>query len=45
MQQIVRDTYSVSEVDDFKNLVVCIEYFSKRPKAKLIKDKSATTMD
>ena len=45
MQQIVRDICSVSEVDGFKNLVVCIENFSKRSEAKLIKDKSATTMD
>ena len=29
MQQIDIDTYSLPEVDGFKDLIVCIEYYSK----------------
>ena len=35
--------YSLPEVDGFKNLVVCLNYFSKRLEAKSTKDKSAST--
>ena len=39
MQQIGIDIYSFPEVDGFKDLVVCIEYFSKWSEIKPIKIK------
>ena len=43
MQQIGIDICSVPEVDGFKHLVVCVDYFSKWLEARPIKDKSAST--
>ena len=43
IQQIGIDICSVPEVDGFKHLVVCIDYFSKWSEAKPIKDKSSST--
>ena len=44
MQQIGIDMCSLPEVDDFKHLVVSIDYFSKWSEAKPIKDKRASTI-
>ena len=42
MQQICIDLRSLPEADGFKHLVVRINYFSKSPEVKPIKDKSAS---
>ena len=44
MQQIGIDICSLPEVDGFKHLVVCIDYFRKRSEAIPIKDKSSSTI-
>ena len=44
MQQIGIDIGSLPEIDGFKHLVACIDYFNKWSEAKPIKDKSATTI-
>ena len=43
MKQIGIDLYTLPEVDGFKHLIVCIDYFSKWSEAKAVKDKSAPT--
>ena len=44
MKQIGIDLCTLPEGDGFKNLIVCIDYFSKWSEAKAIKDKSAPTV-
>ena len=44
MHQIGVDICNLPEVDGFKHLVVCIDYFSKWSEAKPIKDKTAPTV-
>ena len=44
MQQICIDICNLPEVDGFKHLVVCIDYYSKWSEAKPIKDKSVSTI-
>ena len=44
MKQIGIDLCSLSEVDELKHLIVCIDYFSKWSEAKAVKDKSAPTV-
>ena len=44
MKQIGIDLCTLSEVDEFKHLLVCIDYFSKWFEAKAVKDKSAPTV-
>ena len=44
MKQIGIDLCTLPEVDGFKHLVVCIDYFSKWSQAKAVKDKSAPTV-
>ena len=44
MKQIGIDLCTFSEVDGFKHLIVCIDYFSKWSEAKAVKDKSAPTV-
>ena len=44
MKQIGIDICSLPDVDGYKYLVVCIDYFSKWSEAKPIRDKSATTV-
>ena len=44
MQQIGIDICSLPGVDGFKDLVVCIDYFSKWSDAKPRKDKSSSTI-
>ena len=41
MKQIGIDLCTLPEVDGFKHLIVCIDYFSKWSEAKAVKDKSA----
>ena len=41
MKQIGIDWYTLPEVDGFKHLIVCIDYFSKWSEARAVKDKSA----
>ena len=43
MQQIGVDLCNLPEVDGYKRLVVCIDYFTKWSKAKPMRDKNATT--
>ena len=44
MKQIGIDLCNLPIVDEFKHLVVCIDYFSKWSEAKAVKDKLATTV-
>ena len=44
MQQIGIDVCNLPEVNGFKHLVVCINYFTKWSEAKPIKDKTASTI-
>ena len=44
MKQISIDLRTLPEVDGFKHLIVCIDYFSKWSEAKAVKDKSAPTV-
>ena len=44
MKQIGIDLCTLPEVDGFKHLIVCIDYFSKWSEAKAVKDKSAPTV-
>ena len=44
MKQIGIDLCTLPEVDGFKHLIVCIDYFSKWSDAKAVKDKSAPTV-
>ena len=44
MAQIGVDICNLPDVDGFKHLVVCIDYFSKWSEAKPLKDKSATSV-
>ena len=44
MKQIGRNLCTLPEVDGFKHLIVCIDYFSKWSEAKAVKDKSAPTV-
>ena len=44
MKQIDIDLCTLPEVDGFKHLIVCIDYFSKWSEAKAVKDKSAPTV-
>ena len=44
MKQIGIDICNLPEVDGFKHLVVCIDYFSKWSEVKPLKDKLATTV-
>ena len=44
MKQIGIDLCNLPEVDGFKRLIVCIDYFSKWSEAKAVKDKSAPTL-
>ena len=44
MKQIGIDICNLPEVDGFKHLVVCIDYFSKWSEAKPLKDKLATSV-
>ena len=44
MKQIGIDLYTLPEVDGFKHLIVCIDYFSIWPEAKAVKDKGAPTV-
>ena len=44
MKQIGIDICSLPDVDGYKYLVVCIDYFSKWSEAKPTRDKSATTV-
>jgi len=44
MKQIGIDLCTLLEVDGFKYLIVCIDYFSKWSDAKAVKDKSAPTV-
>ena len=44
MQEVGVNIYSLPEVDCFRDLVVCIDYFSKWSELKLIKDKSTSTI-
>ena len=41
MMQIGVDLCNFPEIDEYRHLVVCIDYFSKWSEAKPIKDKSA----
>ena len=43
-KQIGIDLSTLPEVDGFKQLIVCIGYFSKWSQAKAVKDKSAPTV-
>ena len=43
MKQIGIDLCTLPEVDGFKNLIVCMDNFSKWSEAKAVKDKSAPT--
>ena len=43
MKQIGIDLCTLPEVDGFKHLIVCINYFSKWSETKAVKDKSAPT--
>ena len=44
MKQIGIGLCTLPEVDGFKHLIVCIDYFSKWSEAKAVKDKSAPTV-
>ena len=44
MKQIGIDLRTLPEVDGFKHLIVCVDYFSKWSEAKAVKDKSAPTV-
>ena len=44
MKQIGIDLCTLPEVDGFKRLIVCIDYFSKWSEPKAVKDKSAPTL-
>ena len=44
MQQIGIDIRDLPEVDSFKHLVVCIDYFSKCSEVKPIEDRCASTI-
>ena len=44
MQQIGVDLCDLPEVDGFKHLIVCIDYFSKWSEAKPVSDKTAPTI-
>ena len=44
MKQIGIDLCTLPEVDGFKHLIVCIDYFSKWSEAKALKDKSVPTV-
>ena len=44
MKQIGIDLCTLPEVDGFKHLIVCIDYFSEWSEAKAVKDKSAATV-
>ena len=44
MKQIGIDLCTLLEVDGFKHLIVCIDYFSKWSEAKAVKDKCAPTV-
>ena len=44
MNQIGIDICNLPEVDGYKHLIVCIDYFSKWSEAKPVKDKSAVTV-
>ena len=44
MKQIGIDICNLPEVDGYKHLIVCIDYFSKSSEAKPVKDKSAPTV-
>ena len=44
MKKIGIELCSLPEVDGFKHLIVCIDYFSKWSEAKAVKDKSAPTV-
>ena len=44
MKQTGIDLCTLPEVDGFKHLIVCIDYFSKWSQAKAVKDKSAPTV-
>ena len=44
MKQIGIDLCTLPEVDGFKQLIVCIDYFSKWSEAKAVKNKSAPTV-
>ena len=44
MRQIDIDLCTLPEVDGFKHLIVCIDYFSKWSEAKAVKDKSTPTV-
>ena len=44
MKQIGIDICNLPEVDGYKHLIVCIDYFSKWSEAKPVKDKSAETV-
>ena len=44
MQEVGINIYSLPEVDYFRDLVVCIDYFSKYSDLKLIKDKGTSTI-
>ena len=44
MQQVGVDVCNLPEVDGFKHLVVCIDYFTKWSEAKSVKDKTAPSI-
>ena len=44
MKQIGIDLCTLPEVDGFKHVIVCIDYFSKWSEARAVKDKSAPTV-
>ena len=44
MRQIGIDICNLPEVDGYRHLIVCIDYFSKWSEAKATKDKSAPTV-
>ena len=44
MKQIGKDMRTLPEVDGFKHLIVCVDYFSKWSEAKAVKDKSTPTV-
>ena len=45
MKQVGIGLYTFPEVDGFKHLIVCMDYFSKWSEAKAVKDKSAPTVE
>ena len=43
MKQVGIDLCTLPEVDRFKHLIVCVDYFPKWSEAKAVKDRSAPT--